>query len=193
MLDLLYVGRGWVRSLIWHRRVGYRSFTLVIPYAQPANSVVGHEASYQESVFDRCIKVDLCSISRNFIPQTSFHYTNYLTMAPTQQKAVYITKTGATFGLADVPKPGPGQILVKVVAAAQNPVDCQFTHRVFWEESRLTYILSGKSLGSSLNASQYGAIIGHDFAGTVEEIGLDVPAGVRTVGERVGGFTSRNS
>ena len=49
-------------------------------------------------------------------------------MAPTQQKAVYITKTGATFGLADVPKPGPGQILVKVVAAAQNPVDCQSTN-----------------------------------------------------------------
>ena len=55
--------------------VGCRSFTLVIPYAQPANSVVGHEASYQESVFDRCIKVDLYSISRNFNPQTSFHYT----------------------------------------------------------------------------------------------------------------------
>ena len=48
-------------------------------------------------------------------------------MAPTKQKAVVITETGPTLGLADVPKPGPSQILVKVVAAAQNPTDCQFT------------------------------------------------------------------
>ena len=48
-------------------------------------------------------------------------------MVPIQQKAVVVTKTGPTFGLANVPKPGPGQILIKVVTAAQNPVDCQFT------------------------------------------------------------------
>ena len=29
------------------------------------------------------------------------------TMAPIQQKAVVVTKTGPTFGLANVPKPGP--------------------------------------------------------------------------------------
>ncbi|KAH8980049.1 dehydrogenase [Lactarius akahatsu] len=91
-------------------------------------------------------------------------------MAPTKQQiAVYITETGPLFGRKDVPKPGPGQILVKVVAAAQNPTD--------W-----------KSVGRALKASKYGAIIGNDFAGTVEELGPDVPAGVRTVGERVGGF-----
>jgi NADPH:quinone reductase-like Zn-dependent oxidoreductase len=95
-------------------------------------------------------------------------------MAPTKQKAVIVTKTGPTFGLADVPKPGPGQILVKVVAAAQNPTD--------W-----------KSLGRALKASQYGGILGMDFAGTVEELGPDVPAGARTVGERVGGFITRNT
>ncbi|KAF8261438.1 dehydrogenase [Lactarius quietus] len=89
-------------------------------------------------------------------------------MAPTKQKAVSITQTGPKFGLADVPKPGPGQILVKVVAAAQNPAD--------W-----------KSLQLDLKASQYGGIVGYDFAGTVEELGPDVPAGVRSVGERVGG------
>ncbi|KAH9052670.1 dehydrogenase [Lactarius vividus] len=91
-------------------------------------------------------------------------------MAPTkQQTAVYITETGPTFGRKDVPKPGPGQILVKVVAAAQNPTD--------W-----------KSIGRALKASKYGAIIGNDFAGTVEELGPDVPVGVRTLGERVSGF-----
>ena len=47
-------------------------------------------------------------------------------MAPTKQRAVYLSETGLTFGLVDVPKPGPGQILVKIIAAAQNPVDCQF-------------------------------------------------------------------
>jgi NADPH:quinone reductase-like Zn-dependent oxidoreductase len=48
-------------------------------------------------------------------------------MAPTKQKAVVITETGPTLCLTDVPKPGPGQILVRVIAAAQNPIDCQFT------------------------------------------------------------------
>jgi len=74
--------------------------------------------------------------------------------------------------LADVPKPGPGQILVKVVTAAQNPAD--------W-----------KMLEGDLKAGQYGGIVGWDFAGTVEELGPDVPAGVRTVGEQVGGFKTR--
>lgn len=46
----------------------------------------------------------------------------------------------------------------------------------------------GKSLRRALKESQYGAIIGNDFAGTVEELGPDVPVGVRTVGERVCGF-----
>ncbi|KAI0264909.1 chaperonin 10-like protein [Gloeopeniophorella convolvens] len=90
-------------------------------------------------------------------------------MAPSKQRAVVITKDGATFSSADVPKPGPGQILVKVVAAAQNPTD--------W-----------KTLTRLVKAGTYGGISGCDFAGTVEEIGPDVPEGARTVGERVAGY-----
>jgi hypothetical protein len=52
-------------------------------------------------------------------------------MAPIKQKAAVVSKTGVTIGLVDVPKPGPGQILVKVVAAAQNPTDCQFHFAAF--------------------------------------------------------------
>ncbi len=47
-------------------------------------------------------------------------------MAPIKQRAALVTESGVTVGLVNVPKPGPGQILVKVVAAAQNPTDCQF-------------------------------------------------------------------
>jgi len=120
----------------------------------------------QEPLFSRFISVDGRTKLKELL--------NLKIMAPTKQKAVSITQTGPKFGLADVPKPGPGQILVKVVAAAQNPAD--------W-----------KSLELDLKASQYGGIVGYDFAGMVEELGPDVPAGVRSVGERVGGCRPRNS
>jgi len=51
---------------------------------------------------------------------------------------------------------------------------------------RIAYL--GKHLERVLKAGNYGGIVGHDFAGVVEEIGPDVPAGVRTVGERVAGL-----
>ena len=44
------------------------------------------------------------------------------------------------------------------------------------------------SLGRALETGKYGAIVGNDFAGTIEELGPDVPVGVRTVNERVSGF-----
>ncbi|KAI0292943.1 zinc-binding oxidoreductase ToxD [Multifurca ochricompacta] len=90
-------------------------------------------------------------------------------MAPTKQRAAYVTENGITFGIVDVPKPGPGEILVKVEAAAQNPSD--------W-----------KAAGRALKAENYGVIVGNDFAGTVVELGPGIPDGLRTVGERVAGY-----
>jgi len=46
-------------------------------------------------------------------------------MAPTVQKAAVIQPDGSVaLREVAVPKPGPDEILVKVVAAAQNPADC---------------------------------------------------------------------
>ncbi|KAF5341527.1 hypothetical protein D9758_012565 [Tetrapyrgos nigripes] len=67
-----------------------------------------------------------------------------------------------------VPKPGSGQILVKVIAAAQNPSE--------W--MKLT-----RTATPDVPA-------GHDFAGIVVGIGPDVPVGLRNVGERVAGFVN---
>ena len=49
-------------------------------------------------------------------------------MASTKQNAVIIQRDGSV-ALQEiaVPKPGPNEILVKVVAAAQNPADCAWT------------------------------------------------------------------
>jgi hypothetical protein len=45
-------------------------------------------------------------------------------MVPTVQKAVVIQQDGSVaLREVAVPKPGPDEILVKVVAAAQNPAD----------------------------------------------------------------------
>jgi hypothetical protein len=54
------------------------------------------------------------------------HRISFVPMAPSKQRAVILTENGITLALADVRKPGPGQILVKVATAAQNPLDCQF-------------------------------------------------------------------
>jgi NADPH:quinone reductase-like Zn-dependent oxidoreductase len=46
-------------------------------------------------------------------------------MAPTVQKAAVIQQDGSVaLREVAVPKPGPDEILVKVVVAAQNPADC---------------------------------------------------------------------
>ncbi|KAI9464273.1 dehydrogenase [Russula earlei] len=88
-------------------------------------------------------------------------------MAPTTQKAAVIQRDGsvALHEIA-VPKPGPNEILVKVVAATQNPAD--------WK--------------TALMARRAGSVAGCDFSGIVEEIGSNVPPGLRSTGERVAGL-----
>jgi len=83
-------------------------------------------------------------------------------------KAVVVVSPGKV-SVKDVPapkRPGTGQILVKVIAAAQNPVDWKFVNYL----------------------SPPNVIVGCDFVGLVEEIGPGVPEGLRHVGERVAGF-----
>ena len=48
-------------------------------------------------------------------------------MAPAKMKAI-VTTGGGNIELREigVPKPGPGEALVKIVAAAQNPTDCRY-------------------------------------------------------------------
>ncbi|KAF5349762.1 hypothetical protein D9758_010175 [Tetrapyrgos nigripes] len=80
-----------------------------------------------------------------------------------------ITTTGKGDGKVelrqvDIPKPGPKDLLVKVVVAAQNPTD--------WKSS-------GRFEGV--------AIVGCDYAGVVTEVGKDVTEDVK-VGDRVAGM-----
>jgi NADPH:quinone reductase-like Zn-dependent oxidoreductase len=118
-------------------------------------------------------------------------------MAPTIQKAIVIQQDGSV-ALREiaVPKPGPDEILVKIVAAAQNPTDCEWTllreeHRgFFWFQYSncilsLSLVLTGKT---ALYGKRAGSVSGCDFSGIVEEIGPNVPPGLRLIGERVAGF-----
>lgn len=78
-------------------------------------------------------------------------------MSPSQQKVLYLTKKHGSFEVhtANVLKPGPGQILVKVEATALNPVD--------WKIQKY-----------DIYVKEYPAILGADAAGTVEELGEGV-------------------
>ncbi|KAJ6466609.1 dehydrogenase [Mycena vitilis] len=83
-------------------------------------------------------------------------------------KAVVTTGDGhVALRAVDKPHVGPTQVLVRILAAAQNPPD----------HLKITY-----------RPTLEGLIPGHDFAGRVEAIGAEVPAGLRHVGERIAGF-----
>jgi NADPH:quinone reductase-like Zn-dependent oxidoreductase len=76
-----------------------------------------------------------------------------------QQKALIIPTKQAPFvvGPIDIPKPGPDQILIKVIAAALNPVDWKVHQR-------------------NVPPAPYPAVLGFDMSGVVEETGEGVSA-----------------
>lgn len=101
----------------------------------------------------------------------SFHTSAKVTMA-TQQKALWLKSKQGSFevGDKDIPKPGPGEILVKIHATALNPVD--------W-----------KIQASGRFYDKYPAVLGLDSAGTVEEVGEGVS--IFKQGDRVWVLTVR--
>lgn len=74
-------------------------------------------------------------------------------MASKQQEALILPGKGAqlTVTSIDIPKPAAGQVLVKVVAAALNPVD--------WKNQKM-----------GIRVKEYPAILGLEGAGIVEEV-----------------------
>ncbi|QRV98331.1 Zinc-binding dehydrogenase [Ceratobasidium sp. AG-Ba] len=87
-------------------------------------------------------------------------------MSGTQKAAFLLKEHGdVEVGTRSIPSPGPGEVLVKVTAAAINPVD--------WK-------VRG---GYSFLLSEYPAVLGSDGAGVVETVGPDV-AGLKK-GDRV--------
>ena len=77
--------------------------------------------------------------------------------APTKQKVLFLeSKQGRLIvDTADVPAPGAGEVLVKVEAAALNPLD--------W-----------KRIKFGLYIQSYPTVLGLEGAGTVEAVGPDV-------------------
>ena len=77
----------------------------------------------------------------------------FITMS-SQQKALFLQCKGAPLLVqtTDIPKPGLGELLVKVEAAALNPIDWQI-----------------QAFG--LFIEKYPCILGSDGAGTVVEVG----------------------
>ena len=80
------------------------------------------------------------------------------------QKAIVVRTAGGAWELANIPKPtltSPTDILVKVRAAALNPIDYKVTSGLF----------QGKQKGETFDAP---IIAGRDAAGVVEQVGSEV-------------------
>jgi NADPH:quinone reductase-like Zn-dependent oxidoreductase len=87
-------------------------------------------------------------------------------MAHSEQNVLWVQEKGGPYqiGRREVPRPGPGFVLVKVESCALNAVD---------EHIRLTGIFVDK----------YPFIVGNDGSGTVEQVGEGVSE--LAVGDRV--------
>ncbi|KAF9048114.1 GroES-like protein [Hymenopellis radicata] len=83
------------------------------------------------------------------------------------QNALIVPSRHTPFAAAQraIPSPGPGEVLVKIMATALNPVEgAQHEHGFLIEE--------------------YPAVLGHDVAGVIDQLGEGVPAGFKK-GDRV--------
>jgi NADPH:quinone reductase-like Zn-dependent oxidoreductase len=80
-------------------------------------------------------------------------------MSPTNQKALFLNKKAKEFVVGDVQvyKPGPGEVLIKIQAAALNPVD--------WKAQKIDAF-------RSMFPEQ--AIVGQDISGDIVEVGEGV-------------------
>ena len=84
----------------------------------------------------------------------------------TEQKALLLPAKFADFVVRpkSIPKPGPGELLVKVHSTSLNPVD--------WKIHKYGFLVE-----------KFPAVLGIDLAGDVEEVGEGVTAFVK--GDRV--------
>ena len=71
-----------------------------------------------------------------------------------EQKALFLEAAQGEFRVrqTSIPKPGPGELLVKIHATALNPVD--------WKIRAYNFFIT-----------EYPAVLGTDSAGTVEAVG----------------------
>ena len=83
-----------------------------------------------------------------------------------QQKVLHLEEAGGSLALREtgIPKPGPGQLLVKAESVALNPLD--------W-----------KRIKFGLYIQSYPTVLGLEGAGTVEAVGPDVTTSAK--GDRV--------
>ena len=78
-------------------------------------------------------------------------------MTPSTQKALLLTKKYGDLIISEiaVPKPGTGEVLIKLRATSLNPVD--------WKIQKLGFFVE-----------EFPAILGTDLAGDIEEVGEGV-------------------
>ncbi|KAM5538084.1 hypothetical protein V8D89_008281 [Ganoderma adspersum] len=87
---------------------------------------------------------------------------------PAQNKSLFLESKLGQLAVrsTETPRPGPDEILVKIEATALNPLDWKI-----------------QSLG--LYIENYPAVLGFDAAGTIAQVGEDVPSSSFAVGDRV--------
>ena len=89
---------------------------------------------------------------------------------PTTQKALFLESKFGSFAVrtTNVGQPGPGQLLIKVEAAAVNPIDWKL-----------------QAYNALDLVETYPCVPGWDLAGTVAAVGEGKGAGAFAVGDRV--------